>query len=586
MALDGVYLSLVKNELEKILIGSRVDKIHQPAKGTVVISFRTLHDGTKKVLMSVAAGTARVHFTNRELENPKVPPMFCMLLRKHLASGKLVAIRQDGCERILNFDFEATDEFGDKVILSLDCEIMGRCSNVILVGKDGRVIDAIKRVNDDMSSVRRVLPGIAYTLPPKEERLSLFSLDKSELFAKLDLMSSQDAAKAVLKTLEGISPVFAREAIFYAARGKDKMVAELTDDERTRLYFYLSNTADTVLSGNNKYVLLKDKSGKMTDFCFTDISQYGNLMTVKEYPTPSELLDSFYFERDVINQTRQRADDLFKTVLNLTERIRRRVALQKQELLDCADRDKYRLMGDLIMSNLYRINKGDKKALLENYFDESCPTVEVELDTRLTPTQNAQKYYSEYRKADNAEKKLTELIAAGEQELIYIDSVFDSLSRATTESDLSEIRTELWQSGYLKQPKSKQKQPKALPPIEYISSDGYSILVGRNNRQNDQLTTKIAEKSDIWLHTQGITGSHVIIKCDGTNPPEETVEEAALIAAYNSSARGSSLVPVDYVLVKYVKKPSGSKPGMVIFTNNKTLYVTPDEESVEKLRKE
>lgn len=586
MALDGVFLGLVKSELEKSLIGSRVDKIHQPAKGTVVISLRTQHDGTKKVLMCASAGTARVHLTSRELENPKTPPMFCMLLRKHLASGKLIAIRQDGSERILNFDFEATDEFGDKVVLTLACEIMGRCSNVILIGKEGRVIDAIKRVNDDMSSVRRVLPGVVYTLPPKEERLSLYSLDKDEFLEHLDNMSSQDAAKAVLKTLEGISPVFAREAVFYATHGADKMVSELTDDERTRLCFYLNNTASSIESGTNKYVLLKDKSGKMTDFCFTDISQYGSLMTTKEYSMPSELLDSFYFERDVINQTRQRADDLFKTVLGLTERIRRRVALQKQELLDCADRDKYRLMGDLIMSNLYRINKGDKKALLENYFDESCPTVEIKLDERLTPTQNAQKYYAEYRKADTAEKKLTELIASGEQELVYIDSVFDSLSRATTESELSEIRTELWQSGYLKQPKSKLKQPKALPPIEYISSDGYQILVGRNNRQNDQLTAKIADKTDIWLHTQGITGSHVIIRCDGITPPEETIEEAALIAAYNSSARGSSLVPVDYVLAKFVKKPAGAKPGMVIFTNNKTLYVTPDAESVEKLRKD
>lgn len=586
MALDGVFLGLVKSELEKSLIGSRVDKIHQPAKGTVVISLRTQHDGTKKVLMCASAGTARVHLTSRELENPKTPPMFCMLLRKHLASGKLIAIRQDGSERILNFDFEATDEFGDKVVLTLACEIMGRCSNVILIGKEGRVIDAIKRVNDDMSSVRRVLPGVVYTLPPKEERLSLYSLDKDEFLEHLDNMSSQDAAKAVLKTLEGISPVFAREAVFYATHGADKMVSELTDDERTRLCFYLNNTASSIESGTNKYVLLKDKSGKMTDFCFTDISQYGSLMTTKEYSMPSELLDSFYFERDVINQTRQRADDLFKTVLGLTERIRRRVALQKQELLDCADRDKYRLMGDLIMSNLYRINKGDKKALFENYFDESCPTVEIKLDERLTPTQNAQKYYAEYRKADTAEKKLTELIASGEQELVYIDSVFDSLSRATTESELSEIRTELWQSGYLKQPKSKLKQPKALPPIEYISSDGYQILVGRNNRQNDQLTAKIADKTDIWLHTQGITGSHVIIRCDGITPPEETIEEAALIAAYNSSARGSSLVPVDYVLAKFVKKPAGAKPGMVIFTNNKTLYVTPDAESVEKLRKD
>lgn len=586
MALDGIYLSLVKDELEKKLIGSRIDKIHQPAKGTVVISFRTPHDGNQKVLLCAAAGTARAHFTSRELENPKVPPMFCMLLRKHLSSGKLIAIRQDGFERILFFDFEATDELGDRVTLTLACEIMGRCSNIILIGKDGRIIDAIKRVSDDMSSVRRVLPGMSYTLPPRDERLNLLDLDTDELFLNLEKNPTQELSKAILKTLEGISPVFAREAVHYCARGEDRTAGELSSDERDRLAFYLKNTARQILEDENKFVLLKDKSGKMTDFCFTMVSQYGNLMTAREFNSPCELLDTFYFERDVINQNRQRADDLFKMIVSLTERIKRRVASQKQELLDCQNRDELRLIGDLIMANLYRIQKGDREVTLENFYDEDCPEIKIKLDPRLTPAQNAQKYYTEYRKADTADKKLRELIASGEEEIKYIDSVFDSLSRASTESDLSEIRLELWQSGYLKQPKNKQKPPKALPPIEYVSGDGYTILVGRNNRQNDTLTLKIAEKSDIWLHTHDFTGSHVIIKCEGTRPPEETVEEAALIAAYNSSARNSSLVPVDYTLAKFVKKPAGSKPGMVIFTNNKTLYVTPDSETVEALRKE
>lgn len=586
MALDGIYLSLVKSELEKKLIGSRIDKIHQPTKGSVVISFRTLHDGNQKVLFSAAAGTARVHLTSRELENPKVPPMFCMLMRKHLSSGKLVSIRQDGFERILYFDFEATDELGDRVTLTLACEIMGRCSNIILIGKDQRIIDAIKRVSDDMSSVRRVLPGMNYTLPPRDERLNLLDLNTDEFFLNLEKNPTQELSKAILKTLEGISPVFAREALHFCARGEDRTVSELNADERDRLAFYLKNTARQILEGENKYVLLKDKSGKMTDFCFTAISQYGNLMSTREFESPCELLDNFYFERDVINQNRQRADDLFKMIVSLTERIKRRVASQKQELLDCQNRDELRLMGDLIMANLYRIQKGDREAILENFYHEACPEIKIKLDPRLTPAQNAQKYYTEYRKADTADKKLRELISSGEEEIKYIDSVFDSLSRASTESDLSEIRLELWQSGYLKQPKNKQKPPKALPPIEYTSSDGYTILVGRNNRQNDTLTLKIAEKSDIWLHTHDFTGSHVIIKCDGITPPEETIDEAALIAAYNSSARNSSLVPVDYTFAKFVKKPAGAKPGMVIFTNNKTLYVTPDAETVEALRKE
>ncbi len=585
MALDGVYLSLIRRELEEKLLEARVDKIHQPSKGTIIIGLRTRNHGNLKLLMCAAAGTARVHITEREFENPKVPPMFCMLLRKHLSSGKLIAIRQEGCERILNFDFEATDELGDRVVLTLAAEIMGRCSNVILIGKEGRVIDSIKRVNDDMSSVRRILPGIAYTLPPKEARLNLFSLDREELFGRLSLNPSADLAKTLLRTLEGVSPIFTREAVDYACHG-ERAVKELDGNERDRLWFYLQNTAKLIESGENRYVLLKDKQGKMTDFCFTQISQYGSLMTTREYSSPCELLDVFYYERDLQAQNHQRADDLFKTVVALSERIRRRVSSQRQELLECTDRELYKIKGDLIMSNLYRIQKGDKIAVVENFYDEACPQIEIKLDTRLTPSQNAQKYYNDYRKLDTKEKMLTRLIAEGEEEARYIDSVFDALSRAATESELSEIRNELWQSGYMKQPKSKQKQPKALPPIEYISSDGYPILVGRNNVQNDKLTLKMADKSDIWLHTKDLTGSHVIIKCGNVEPPMETVEEAALIAAYNSSARTSSLVPVDYVPVRYVKKPAGAKPGMVIFTNNKTLYVTPDEETVNALRKD
>lgn len=585
MALDGVYLSLVKKELEEILINSRVDKIHQPSRDSLVISLRTVSNGNVKLLLSSGAGNSRAHLTKHELENPKVPPMFCMLMRKHLSSGKLISIRQDGFERILFFDFEATDELGDRVTLTLAAEIMGRCSNIILIGKEGRVIDAIKRVSEDMSSVRRILPGITYTLPPRDERISLFDFNSSELLERLSESPNVDVSKALVKIFEGISPVFAREAVHYAAKGEERKISELSDDERDRLLFYIKNSADMISKGENKYTVLKDKNGLMKDFCFVPISQYGNLMTTRQFDNACELLDYFYSERDVIAQTRQRAQDLFKLLVNLSERIARRVSAQKIELEECKNRDELRLKGDLIMANLYRINKGDTKALVENYYDEACPTVEIALDARLTPAQNAQKYYSEYRKADTADKKLRELIALGEDELKYVDSVFDSLSRASTESELTEIRLELASGGYVKPPKFKQKQPKALPPIEYESSEGFRILVGRNNRQNDTLTLKTADKSDIWLHVQNITGSHVIIECNGETPSEETIEEAALIAAYNSSARNSSLVPVDYVQVRFIKKPSGSKPGMVIFTNNKTLYVTPDDDLVSSLKK-
>lgn len=585
MALDGVYLSLVKKELEGELIGSRIDKIHQPSKDNLIIALRTSRSGTKKLLFSASAGTARVHLTNKELENPKTPPMFCMLLRKKLSGSKLVEIRQDGFERILYFDFEATDELGDRLMLTIAAEIMGRCSNVILIGKDGRVVDSIKRVSEDMSSIRPILPGIVYSLPPRNNKMNLFDLDRQAIYSALESVNINDPAKALIRAVEGISPIFAREAVSYACKGADKSLTEFCSDEYDRLYFYLTKTAAEITECRNKYVLIKDKNGLMKDFCFTEIHQYGSLMITKEFDSPSALLDGFFSERDVIAQTRQRAQDLFRLLVSLSERIARRISAQKIELGECAGREELRLKGDIIMSNLYRIEKGQTTAVLENFYEESAPKIEISLDPRLSPTQNAQKYYSDYRKLDTAEKKLRELIAAGEDEAKYIDSVFDSLSRAKTESELSEIRMELCCGGYAKQPRSKTKLPKALPPIEYMSSDGYRILVGRNNRQNDQLTLKTASKQDIWLHVQGMTGSHVIIESMGSaDIPMNTIEQAAFIAAYNSSARNSSLVPVDYTLVKFVKKPSGAKPGMVIFTNNKTLYVTPDDETVESLR--
>ncbi len=582
MALDGIYLSLIKNELSKTLVGSRVDKIHQPSRESLVITLRTQGFGAKKLMISSSAGTARLHFTEREPENPKVPPMFCMLLRKHIGAGKLIAIRQDGFERILFLDFEATDEFGDRVTLTLAVEIMGRCSNILLISQEGRVIDSIKRVSEDMSRVRMILPGISYTLPPRDDRLDPFDFLQDDLHAGL-ISSKLELSKALIKLFEGISPVVAREAAYFALRGGEKFSDELTEDEFTRLCYFFKDMKEKISSGENVYCLLKDRNGLMKDFSFIKINQYGSLMVTKDFTSPSELLDYFYSERDVLAQTKQRADDLFKLLTSLNERVRRRVSSQKIELEDCKNRDELRIKGDLIMSNLYRLEKGMNEARVENFYEENSPEISIPLDIKLTPSQNAQKYYSEYRKADTADRMLRGLIEKGEEEIKYLESVFDSLSRAQTEGELSEIRDELRSQGYIRSVRSKQKQQKALPPIEYRSPDGFKILSGRNNVQNDRLTLKTADKSDLWFHVKDMTGSHVILILDGLDPTDEAVRAAAAVAAYNSSARNGSNVPVDYTLVKYVKKPSGAKPGMVIYTNQKTLFVTPELGEVEKL---
>ena len=581
MALDGVFLRQVKNELAP-LIGGRVDKIHQPSREELLITIRT-REGAFRLLFNTGAGTARVHATRTDIENPMVPPMFCMLMRKQLSSGKLVDIRQDGLERILYFDFDSSNEMGDICRLTLAAEIMGRHSNLILINAEEKIVDSIKRVGQDMSQVRLVLPGISYTLPPKERRLSLIDDDPRDIVEKVRTQSGMKLPKALMAVMEGISPVFAREAEFYTGRGRELAASELTDDECDRLAFYLKKVSGELAAGTNKYTIIRTKDGQFKDFCFTDIHQYGALMITSEAASACETLDKYFSERDRTARMKQKAQDLFKLLVSTSERIARRTANQKLELQDCADRDRLKKYGDLIMSNLYMLNKGDSKAVVDDYFEEGSPKLVIPLEARLTPSQNAQRYYKEYRKADTAEKKLRELIAQGEEELLYIDSVFDALTRANGEADITELRVELAEQGYIKRGKVKGKPPKSQPPLKFKSSDGYEIRVGRNNKQNDRLTCKDSEKLDIWLHTKDITGSHTVISCHGTEPPEQTIREAAIIAAYHSKARTSSQVPVDYTLIKYVKKPVGSKPGMVIFTNNRTLYVTPDEDLVKSL---
>lgn len=581
MALDGIFLCAVKNELQ-CLVGGRVDKIYQPSREELVFVIRT-REGAFKLLFNASANDARVHITKAQIDNPKTPPMFCMLMRKHLSSGKLIAVRQDGFERVLFFDFESVNELGDLCNITVAMEVMGRCSNLILLSRDGRIIDCIKRVGFDQSSVRPVLPNMIYEPVPKQNKLSPFDFDKEKLSLMLSQQGSKPLAKGLVATLEGVSPVFAREVQMYALKGRDVCCSELTADDIDRVCFFLSKTADSIKNNTNRFTLVKTKTGDLKEFCFCELSQYGSLMVTSEVSSACELLDFFYTERDLSARRKQKAADLFRLLINTTERVSRRLSNQKQELSECAKRDELKMYGDLIMSNVYAIKKGDSIAKLINFYDENAPEVEIKLDTRLTPAQNAQKYYAEYRKADTAEKKLTELIKQGEEELQYIDSVFDSLSRANTEEEIAVLREELADEGYVRKGREKGKASKSPKPLEFTSSDGYTILVGRNNRQNDKLTLKDSDKNDIWLHTHNIAGSHVIIRTNGEEVPDSTVEQAARLAALHSKAKSSSQVPVDYTLVKFVKKPSGAKPGMVIFTNNRTLYVTPSEEEAREL---
>lgn len=567
-------LKYVREELSE-LVGSRIEKIFQPSREEVVITFRKPNSsdrGAKRVIFSANGSSARVNLTEAALENPPSPPMFCMLLRKHLGSGRLLGIRQDGLERILYFDFECVNEIGDIVTNTLTAEIMGRFSNIILV-RGGRVIDSVKRVTDEISGVRRILPNIVYETPPRLERIDFFTANDRKISSLIE-KKTERLAKALPAVLEGISPIFAREAAFYAAGDTDAACCELTDEQKERLDDFFENARKSAC-----FTEIIDESGAKKDFSFVDVNQYGNGFAKRHFASANALLDDFYEKKS--DRASQRARDMLKLIKSRAERTARKLELRKKELADCADRENLRVCGDIVNANIYRLEKGMTSAVLDDFY--TGEQRKIALDARLTPAQNAQKYYSEYRKLCTAEKMLTGLIAEGKSELSYYESLLDSVTRAKTDGELTEIKRELAEQGLIRGEKTLGK-PKKSEPLKFRSSDGFTILVGKNNKQNDELTLKTSKASDIWLHVKDIAGSHVIIKTEGKTPPERTIVEAARLAAYHSKAKNGSGVPVDYTAVKFVKKPAGARPGMVIFTDNRTLYVTPNEEEADRLK--
>lgn len=582
MALDGAFLYTIKNEL-KILIDSRVDKIYQPSKDQIIMNLRN-RNGVFKLLISVEANSARIHITESSIDNPASPPMFCMLMRKYFSGGKLIGIRQIGLERILFLDFECINDLGDLTVNTIACEIMGKHSNLILINSENKVIDSIKRIDASISSERLILPGIEYELPPRKKRYSFIEDDFDIIAEQILNIKGMDLSKAMIQVLDGVSPLLAREWVFYTGKGADVKISELNEEYLSRLKFILKMTKENVLECKCNFTILTDKEGILKDFSFININQYSNLLISKKMSSACETLDYFYFERDNSLRLKQRANDLFKLLINTSERINKRIVNQKEELELCKNKEQFKLYGDLLSANIYRLKKGDISITVENFYEDGV-LLDIKIDKKLTPSQNIQKYYNDYKKASNAENKLMEQIEKGKEEYNYIDSVFDALTRAKTENEIYELKIELAEQGYLKLNKIKGKLPKEQPPLKFVSTDGDMIFVGRNNKQNDKLTTKIAKKTDIWLHTQGINGAHVIIISEPNKSiSNKTIEEAAVIAAYHSKAKDSSQVPVDYVEVKYVKKPNGSKPGMVIFKNNTTAYVNPNSDLVERLR--
>ena len=584
MPLDGVFLSLLKTEIADGIVGGRVDKIHQPARETVVVTMRG-RGGNQKLLLSASASNPRAHFTVLPQDNPKSPPMFCMLMRKHLTGAKLLDVEQIGLDRILHFHFETTNELGDRVVMTLAVEIMGRHSNIILVDQDNRVVDAVKRITDEMSRVRPVLPGMSYSLVPAKPRLSILEAAPSEIVAALRAGPDSELSKALQGVLEGMSPLVCREIAANTARGAEVAVSELDEERETRLKFYLSQLSDRLRAGETRPTMLVDAAGKPKDFCYLDINQYGHTLVCRTYETYSALLDAFYSERDRIDRVHQRGSDLLKLLVNLSDRTTRKLAAQREELRQSTERERLRVFGDLLSSNVYQLEKGMRSVRVQNYYEEGSPEVEIPLDPMLTPSQNIQRYYARYRKADTAERKLRELIDQGEAELSYFDTVFDELSRASLESELTAIRGELAAGGYVRGGPRKGMKEERLPPLQYRSDDGFTILCGRNNLQNDRLTLKDSRNGDIWFHTQKIPGSHVVVVTEGRTPPDRTLEQAAVIAACNSKARESGKVAVDYTEIRNVRKHPAGKPGLVLYEPYRTAIVEPDQALAQRLAK-
>lgn len=568
MAFDGAFLHTVISEISESL-GCHVDKIYQPSREELVLLLRK-KGFVKRLLISARSGAARIQFTEGKYENPETPPMFCMLARKIFSASRLVSVTQRDLERVVELTFDTANEMGDRIAPKIICELIGNSSNIILVGEDGRIYDAVRR--SDVETAKRIIqPGAIYEYPPTQDKLSFLECDAQSV-AKAAISKGSVLSSSLLTAADGLSPLVCRE-IAYRAYGDDVATSDIKDAKPLEIEIQRVKDA---LSGFTPTILYKNDNTP-ADFSYIDISQYGAAYTKKVFESPSALLDAFYFERDVLAAMHRQSADIGRLVSNLIVRANRRFALRVRELQESENREELRIFGELIKANIHAIPTGSAVARVQNFYDENLCEVEIPLDPAKNAAANAAKYFKDYKKSCAAAQTLSALIEEDRREIEYLESVADSIERCRSSADIAEIREELALGGYIKQSaKGSARRKKAKPAFEeHESLEGYRILVGKNNMQNDYITTAIATKGDMWFHTKGIHGSHVVVMCGGAPISDETVLQAAQLAALNSKAAGSSNVPVDYTPVKYVKKPNGAKAGMVIYTTNKTVFVTP-----------
>ncbi len=583
MPFDGIVTKSIVDELTRELVGGRVEKVFQPESDEIVLLVRA-RNKSHRLVMSASPNYPRIHMTEAVKENPQSPPVFCMLLRKHLNSGRILSFEINDYERIIGLIIEATNELGDISEKKLVIEIMGRHSNIILLNNDNKIIDSIKHIDSDISSVREVMPARPYILPPAQGKLSPAAIDTSALLQELGA-SNKTVDKFLLDNIKGFSPLLCREVCFRAGIGNRTGAASLAEDARLSL----KKALDCVLYEikQDKYepcIMFEDEyHQKPLDFHCLAIGQYKYRRSLDSI---SLVLDTFYSTRDKAERLRQQKSDLNRVLGNSIDRCNKKLAIQEDTLRDVAGRENLRLYGELITANIYAIPKNAERVSLLNYYSDSGEEyIDIPLNPNLLPQENAQRYYKKYAKAKNAFVYTSRQLKDSQRELEYLEGVLALLDNCTTLREIDEVRQELSEQGYMKLKKKRlsKKQEKMSDPLHFTSSDGFDIFVGKNNKHNDYLTLKFAQSNDIWFHAKNIPGSHVIIKKQGREIPDRTLEEAAILAAWHSKARMSPKVQVDYTTIKNVSKPSGAKPGMVIYANYKTALVTPDKAIVDRL---
>lgn len=588
MPLDAVALGAITHELNKELAGGKIEKIHQPERDEILLIIKSLSK-TRKLVISASSANARMHLVEETKENPAAPPMFCMLLRKHLTGGKINFVKRLGFERAVDIEISCRNELGDLTVRHLVCEIMGRNSNIIFLDEERRIIDSVKHIDLSVSSVRNILPGLMYMMPPESGRLNPESATWEDYFSLLEKSpEGREADRAVTDGVMGISPLLAGECIYRACGQRKIFVGELNGAQRTEIARNLSRMFQSAADFDFSPCIIYSLDGKKAaDFAPFEIAQYGESMKCVKTQSMNSAACEFYFMRDLNARMNDRSAAIMKVITNNLKRAEKKLNILQCELKEAEERDYYRICGDLITANLYKVKKGENKLVTQNFYDENTPDIEIKLDTKLSPSQNATRYYTKYKKAKNTEIYAKEQIDITLKEIEYLESVSYSVSNALTPMHLLQIKEELAANGYIKNDSGKKKKNTSAPagkPYEF-EYKGYTIFVGRNNVQNDLLTLKMSRSNDLWLHTKNIAGSHTLVKYMGEEFPPDVIETAASIAAFYSKGKNSPYVEVDYCPVNHVKKPSGAKPGMVIYEGYNTAFVKPDGELAEKLRK-